>query len=187
MSETKETPTEEPAFRRVPLERVGELKDLKGIKEQFSDSLSRKKDEAYREFPEGARSFEQKEVNRVMREHRVNIELSRLGSETWQNNKIEGVVTERWQEPIAGVYLALLGSAQEINPEGVDRIQKARMLREGSERSFMALSKFYDDMVEDSLRPGCVGRLMGRKGRTIDEVISLEERVVASLEKPPEA
>jgi len=186
MSELEGASVEKPAFRRISLEKVGELKDLKETKKQLTEPLSERLKEIYSESPEGARSIEQDAVNTVMRKSRINMELSRLGSETWRNNKVEGVVIEEWQEPIAGVYMAILGSAQEITPEGIDRIQRARPLQEDSERDFMALSKLYDDLVEDSLRPGCVGRLMRKKGRTIEEIISLEERIATSLEKPSE-
>jgi len=185
MSELESTPEEKPSFRRVSLEKVRELRDLKETKKQLADSLSEKLEEIYRDFPEGRTgSIEQSAANTVMRKHRTNVEFSRLGIEVWQNNKVEGVVTEKWQEPFAGVFMAILGSAQELTPDGIDRIQKARPLQENPERDFMALSKFYDDMVEDSLRPGCVGRMMGRKGRTMEEIVNLEERLVVSLEKP---
>lgn len=183
-----------PAFRRIELSQLNMLEDLKPQALAFKEKLGEAFDciqETRIEVAKPTNSFERLAqglaIEEVLDRARIQAELARLGRESWQEQKREGVVSKGDQEALAGVYLVILGSAQELSPDDVSRIIHGRELTTTQASDFLFLTQLYDEAIERSLRPSVLGRITGKKGNTFENVQLMEEKIWQAFQKKEES
>lgn len=172
MTEASEAP--KPTFRNVELGQVDQLADLKPVAKAYITEVGRWP----HEWPAQPATYEQ-----FKREEQILDQSYKLGRDLWEANGKDSVLLDDKLKPLAGIYLALLGKAQELSPEEAKRVTNAWMLetREGEE--FMNIAVRYDTLVDRAKSAGCLGRLTGRKSVTQEAVSEMEEKIWEAFRK----
>jgi hypothetical protein len=95
-----------------------------------------------------------------------------IGRDTWKDNGGKRLKLKRWQEPLAGIFLAILGSAQNLD-------------QEKNSQNSNDLVELYSQMVEEVLRPGCIGSMLRKPKRSLIEIENLEKAIMISCNQLP--
>lgn len=180
---TEQFETTQPTFSRIELSKVGQLEDLKSPAKTFRQRLNETIIKIHEETLTDKGTIESEALKIVIEETRVRFNLSNQGREFWETNGKKELILDNWQKPLAGIFLAILGTAQELAPEEIERIGKGHPLNTSCAKEFMFLARLYDDIVERSSRPGCLGRLFGQKDKPRDQIYQTEGKVREAFKK----